>query len=51
MMGYIRLAVIDDQEPILNEIKGFINNFPNVDMILSTTDASELFSSIDQADH
>ncbi|MDF9761634.1 two-component system LytT family response regulator [Peribacillus simplex] len=48
MMGYIRLAVIDDQEPILNEIKGFINNFPNVDMILSTTDASELFSSIDQ---
>lgn len=47
-MGDMHLAVIDDQEPMLREIQEFVKNFPSVDMVLCTTEVSELFHSIDQ---
>lgn len=47
-MGLIRLVVIDDEELILNEIEGIVKNLPNVEMVLSTTNVSDLFNSIDQ---
>lgn len=47
-MESINLVVIDDQELILNEINKFVKTFPNVNMVLSTTNVSELFNTLDQ---
>lgn len=48
MRKLIRFAVIDDQELILKEIQGFVKDFLDTDMVLSTTNVSDLFNYIDQ---
>lgn len=48
MDNLIRFAVIDDQELMLKEIEGFVKDFLNTDLVLSTTNVSDLFNHLDQ---
>ncbi|OCX60874.1 hypothetical protein BFM98_20140 [Lysinibacillus sp. AR18-8] len=47
-MRSVKLAIIDDQELILNEINEIIKISPNIDIVLSTTNVSELFIALEQ---
>lgn len=43
----IRLAAIDDQELILQEIREYLDKMPEIDLVLTTTDISELLTFIE----
>lgn len=47
-MGSVNLIIIDDQELILNEINEAVKTLQNINVILSTTNVSELFKVLDQ---
>jgi two-component system, LytTR family, response regulator len=48
MVIYLKIAVIDDEEMILEQVKGITQNFPGANLVLATTDVTDLFSLLDK---